>query len=135
FLWYTTFGYFDDADNEKVLREAASSLRKGGRLLIDHVNTFAVPSHEAPTCYVTQRNDDFRIDMMSNDVLTGRRHCERLIFRNGRVRRTHLYFRLYGFAEYARMLRSSGFEAVDAYGEDGAAFSPDGPRLVVVARK
>ncbi|RWM46999.1 class I SAM-dependent methyltransferase [Mesorhizobium sp.] len=135
FLWYTTFGYFDDVDNERVLREAASSLRTGGRLLIDQVNSFAVPSHEAPTCYVAQRNDDLRIDMMSNEVLTGRRHCERLIVRNGFVRRTHLYFRLYGFPEYVRMLRSAGFESVDAYGEDGVAFTSDGFRLVIVARK
>lgn len=135
FLWYLTFGYFGDADNERVLREAASSLRKGGRLLIDHVNSFAVPSHEAPICYVAQRNDDLRIDMVSTEVLTGRRHCDRLIVRNGCVRRTHLYYRLYGFAEYARMLRSAGFESVDAYGEEGAAFTSDGPRLVIVAHK
>lgn len=135
FLWHSTFGYFSDADNERVLRESASSLRKGGRLLIDHVNIFAVPSHGAPTCYVAQRNDDLRIDMMSTEVLTGRRHCDRLIVRNGCVRRTHLYFRLYGFAECARMLRSAGFESVDAYGEEGAAFTSDGPRLVIVARK
>ncbi|MER9171123.1 methyltransferase domain-containing protein [Mesorhizobium australicum] len=135
FLWYLTFGYFGDADNERVLRESASSLRKGGRLLIDHINIFAVPNHGAPICYVAQRSDDLRIDMMSTEVLTGRGHCDRLIVRNGCIRRTHLYFRLYGFAEFARMLRSAGFESVDAYGEEGAAFTSDGPRLVIVARK
>ncbi|MDX8437283.1 class I SAM-dependent methyltransferase [Mesorhizobium abyssinicae] len=135
FLWHLTFGYFSDADNERVLRESASSLRKGGRLLIDHLNIFALRSHGAPTCYVAQRNDDLRIDMMSTEVLTGRAHCDRLIVRNGCVRRTHLYFRLYGFAECARMLRSAGFESVEAYGEEGAPFTSNDPRLVIVARK
>lgn len=135
FLWYTTFGYFDDADNERVLCEAASSLRKGGRLLIDHVNRFALLRRESPICYVWQRNDDLRIDIMSNDVLTDRRNCERIIVREGCVRRTHLSFRQYGFSEYVRMLRSAGFETVDAYGKEGGAFTSDSQRLLVVARK
>ncbi|WP_192178625.1 class I SAM-dependent methyltransferase [Mesorhizobium amorphae] len=135
FLWYTTFGYFDDADNERVLREAASSLRKGGRLLIDHINRFAVLRHKSPICYVVQRDDDLRIDIMNNDVLTDRRNCERIIVRNGCVRRTHLSFRQYGFSEYVRMLRSAGFETVESYGQEGGAFTSDSPRLVVVAYK
>lgn len=135
FLWYTTFGYFDDGDNERVLREAASSLRKGGRLLIDHTNRYAVLRHQSPICYVVQRNDDLRIDIMNNDVLTDRRNCERIIVRNGRVRRTHLSFRQYGFSDYVRMLRSAGFETVEAYGQEGGPFTFDSPRLVVVARK
>jgi len=52
FLWYTTFGYFDDADNERVLLEAASSLRKGGRLLIDNPKRFESLPHKFPICSV-----------------------------------------------------------------------------------
>ncbi|PBB28966.1 hypothetical protein CK214_27890 [Mesorhizobium sp. WSM3882] len=33
FLWYTTFGFFSEAENERVLHETASSLRKGGRTI------------------------------------------------------------------------------------------------------
>ncbi|MGY8669125.1 class I SAM-dependent methyltransferase [Bradyrhizobium sp. UFLA05-109] len=135
FLWYTTFGYFDDADNERVLCEAASSLRKGGRLLIDHINRYALVRRESPMCYVWQRDDDLRIDIMNHDVLTDRRNCERIIVRNGCVRRTHLSFRQYGFSEYVRMLRSAGFETVEAYGQEGEAVTSDSRRLVVLARK
>lgn len=135
FLWYTTFGYFDDADNERVLREVASSLRKGGRLLIDHPNRVLALRHQLPICYVAQRNDDVRIDILSNDVLSDRSHIERIIVRDGCVRRTHLSFRQYGFSEYVRMLQSAGFETVEAYGEDGGAFTSDSLRLMVVAYK
>ncbi|RJT20817.1 class I SAM-dependent methyltransferase [Mesorhizobium waimense] len=134
FLWYTTFGYFDDVDNETVLCEVASSLRKGGRLLIDHANRFAFLRHKSPI-YIVQRNDDLRIDIMSNDVLSDRRNLERIIVRDGCVRRTHLSFRQYGFSEYVRMLRSAGFGAVEAYGEEGGAFTSDSSRLMVVAYK
>ncbi|MER9223902.1 class I SAM-dependent methyltransferase [Mesorhizobium sp. M0644] len=135
FLWYTTFGYFDDADNERVLREAASSLRKGGRLLIDNPNRIESLCHKFPICSVAQRNDDVRIDRFSNDVLSDRENLERIIVRDGRVTRTHLSYRQYGFSEYVRMLRSAGFEAVEAYGKEGEAFTFDSPRLVVVAHK
>ncbi|PBB51824.1 MULTISPECIES: class I SAM-dependent methyltransferase [Mesorhizobium] len=134
FLWYTTFGYFDDADNERVLREAASSLRKGGRLLIDSANRFAFLRHKSPI-YVVQRNDDLRIDIMSNDVIGDRRNLERIIVRNGCVRRTQLSFRQYGFSDYVRMLRGAGFETVEAYGQEGGAFTTSSEHLVVIAYK
>ncbi|WP_202351576.1 class I SAM-dependent methyltransferase [Mesorhizobium sp. 113-1-2] len=134
FLCFTTFGYFDDADNERVLREAASSLRKGGRLLIDHANRFAFLRHKPPI-YVVQRNNDLRIDIMSNDVLSDRRNVERIIVRDGRVRRAHVSFRQYGFSEFVRMLRSAGFATIEAYGQEGGTFTSDSSSLVVVAYK
>ncbi|MDW9702030.1 methyltransferase domain-containing protein [Sinorhizobium meliloti] len=134
FLWYTTFGYFDDADNERVLREAAASLRQGGRLLIEYENRFAFLRERSPF-YVVQCNDDLRIDIESNDVLSDRRNIERIFVRDGCVRRAHLSFRQYGFSEFVRMLRSVGFKTVEAYGQEGDAFTSDSSSLVVVARK
>ncbi|TIR16622.1 MAG: class I SAM-dependent methyltransferase [Mesorhizobium sp.] len=135
FLWYTTFGYFDEADNEKVLHEAACSLRKGGRLLIDQLNRFALLRDKWPTYEIVQCNDDLRIDTIEYDALTDRRNSERIVVRNGSVTRTRLSVRHYGFSEYVRMLRNAGFETVEAYGQEGREFTPFGPRLVVVACK
>ncbi|RWL06444.1 class I SAM-dependent methyltransferase [Mesorhizobium sp.] len=135
FLWYTTFGYFDDVENERVLSEAAASLRKGGRLLIDNPNRFNSLRHKFPICSVAQRNEDVRIDIFSNDVLSDRENLDRIIVRDGCVRRTHLSYRLYGFSEYVRMLRSAGFETVEAYGNEGEAFTADSSRIVIVAQK
>ncbi|WP_439360467.1 class I SAM-dependent methyltransferase [Bradyrhizobium sp. DASA03007] len=135
FLWYTTFGFFDDADNERVLCEVASSLRRGGRLLIDSTNPFASLRQEWPIYRLVQRNDDLRVDIWKNDALTGRRHCEKILVRNGSVTRTRFSYRQYGFFEYVRMLRNLGFHAVEAFGEEGGAFTPDGQRLLVLARK
>ncbi|WP_189413884.1 class I SAM-dependent methyltransferase [Mesorhizobium sp. M00.F.Ca.ET.217.01.1.1] len=136
FLWYTTFGYFDEADNERVLHEAAASLRKGGRLLIDQINRFFLLRGQSPTYHeIVQRNNDLRIDIISNDALTDRRNCERIVVRNGCVRRMRLSIRQYGFSELIRMLRSAGFDSVEAYGQEGEEFTSYGPRLVVVAYK
>ncbi|MDX8480124.1 class I SAM-dependent methyltransferase [Mesorhizobium sp. VK24D] len=135
FLWFTTFGYFDEADNERVLHEAASSLRKGGRLLIDQDNRFALLRDKSPTCRIVQRDDDLRIHLISYDALADRENIERIVVRDGCVRRTRLSIRYYGFTEYFRMLRSAGFQTVEAYGREGGEFTTYSPRLVVVAYK
>ncbi|MER8569315.1 class I SAM-dependent methyltransferase [Mesorhizobium sp. M0924] len=134
-LWYTTFGYFDEADNERVLHEAASSLKKGGRLLIDTANRFASLRDKWPSCEVVQRDDDLRFTILNYDALTDRQTYERTVIRKGRLRRTRLSVRFYGFSEYVRMLRCAGFETIEAYGQEGEEFTPYGPRLIVVACK
>ncbi|ESY89482.1 class I SAM-dependent methyltransferase [Mesorhizobium sp. LNHC229A00] len=135
FLWYTTFGYFDEADNERVLHEAAASLRKGGRLLIDLMNRFYLLREQSPTYDIVQRDNDLRIDIVNNDALTDRRNCDRIVVRGGCVRRMRISIRQYGFSECVRMLRSAGFDSVEAYGQEGGEFTSYGPRLVVVAYK
>lgn len=134
-LWYTTFGYFDEADNERVLHEAALSLKKGGRLLIETANRFASLRDKWPNCEVVQRDDDLRITILNYDALTDRQSYERTVIRNGRLRRTRLSVRFYGFSEYVRMLRSAGFDTIEAHGQEGEEFTPYGPRLIVVASK
>ncbi|RWO18413.1 MAG: class I SAM-dependent methyltransferase [Mesorhizobium sp.] len=135
FLWYTTFGYFNEADNEKVLHEAARSLRKGGRLLIDQLNRYSLLTDKSSSYEIVRRNDDLRMDISNYDALTDRCNSERTIVRNGCVRRMRLSVRHYGFSEYVRMLRSAGFETVEAYGQEGGEFKSHGRRLVVVAYK
>ncbi|MES0020910.1 methyltransferase domain-containing protein [Mesorhizobium sp. M0036] len=134
-LWYTTFGYFSEADNEKVLHEAARSLRKGGCLLIDQLNRYSLLSDKSYSYEIVRRNDDLRMDISNYDALADRCNSERIIVRNGCVRRMRLSVRHYGFSEYVRMLRSAGFETVEAYGQEGGEFKSHGRRLVVVAYK
>ena len=39
---FTAFGYFDDAENQKVLDAVARALKPGGKLLIDLLNTLRI---------------------------------------------------------------------------------------------
>ncbi|BCG83285.1 hypothetical protein MesoLj113b_68270 (plasmid) [Mesorhizobium sp. 113-3-3] len=52
----------------RVLHEAAASLLKGGRLLIDQINRFFLLREQSPTYEIVQRNNNLRIGMINNDT-------------------------------------------------------------------
>ncbi|MER9451991.1 class I SAM-dependent methyltransferase [Mesorhizobium sp. M0254] len=134
FLWYATISYFDDDERESSSRSRLFASK--GRAPVNRARqSVRFATRQAPVCHVAQRDNDLRIDVMSNDDLVGRRICERIIVRNGCVRQAHLSFRQYVFSEYVRLLRNVGSETVEAYGEEGEAFKSDSPRIVVVAYK
>jgi SAM-dependent methyltransferase len=134
-IWYTTFGYFDEAGIEDVLRQAAAALRPGGRLLIEQINRAALLREGLPRNFVTERGDDLMIDLVSYDLRTDRTQTERITVRNDRVRRAAFSVRLYGFAEFTRLLRAVGFATVEGFGRDGEALELYGRRLIVLAAK
>lgn len=134
-LWYTTFGYFDEAENERVLQRAAEALRPGGHLLAEQINRVALLRQGLPSSFVTEHGDDLMIDRVTYDGLTDRLHTERITVLDGRVRRAVFSVRLYSPVEIERLLRSAGFEKVDVYGRDGEPFTLYGRRLIVVATR
>lgn len=134
-LWYTTFGYFDEAGNERVLRQAAGALRPGGRLLVEQVNRLALLRQGLPASFVSEHGDDLMIDRVTYDGLSDRSHTERITVLDGRVRRAVFSVRLYGPVELTRLLRSAGFKTVEVYGRDGEPFTLHGRRLIVVATR
>lgn len=134
-LWYTTFGYFEEDENEAVIQRAFAALRSGGRLLIDQLNRAAVLCEGAPCYEIVRRGDDFKLDISEYDARTERNNTERLIVREGIVRRMRLSIRLYGVAEYMRILHGVGFGRVELYGKEGGAFDSFGQKIIVVAHK
>lgn len=134
-IWYTTFGYFDEADNERVLIETAKALKPSGRALIEQINRAALLRDGLPRSFVTERGDDLMIDLVSYDLKTERTHTERIAVCGGRVRRAAFSVRLYGFTELARLLAAAGFRNMEGFGRNGEPLTLYGRRLIVVAAK
>ena len=125
-------GYFDEADNECVLQQAARTLRPSGRLLVEQINRVALLRQGLPASYVTEtRRSDGR--PVTYDGLTERTHTERITVLDGRLRRCVFSVRLYSPVEMSRLLRSVGFEHVDMYGRNGEPFDVYAGRLIIVA--
>lgn len=132
--WFTSFGYFDDEQNRRVLAEAHRVLRPGGRLLIEANNLPELFTRWAPTVLV-ERDGNFAIDRPRFDPITGRALTERIIVRDGRVRRFHFSVRMFLAAELADWLRQAGFTTVEFYDRSGEPLTADGRRMIAVARR
>ena len=135
--WFTSFGYFDDDDNRKVLREFARVLRPGGRLLIEslHHDGFVRGLANEPAATVTERGDDVMIDVTRFDSLTGRVETDRTVRRDGSVRRSHHSVRLPTVPELDAWLAEAGFRERAFTDREGRELRSDSWRMVVTAVK
>jgi SAM-dependent methyltransferase len=135
--WFTSFGYFDEAGNRRVLEGFRRALKPGGVLLLEQANRdFLLANIPASgqAVWMSERGDDLMIDKVSFDALAGRSTTERIIVRDGRVRRTRFALAQPTAAELARMLRDAGFDDVRALDETGEGFTQRSRRLLMLAR-
>jgi SAM-dependent methyltransferase len=131
--WFTSYGYFDDAGLRQVLTEARRVLRPGGRLLIEIQHRDRLMRELRPEV-VVERDADLMVDRHHLDPLTSRIVADRILVRDGRVRRVPFFVRLFSFTELRDWLLAAGFLQVDGYGEDGEPLSAESRRMVAVAR-
>jgi ubiquinone/menaquinone biosynthesis C-methylase UbiE len=132
--WFTSFGYFDDADNQKVLSEAHRVLRPGGWLLIENNNLTELLPRWLPAV-VVERDGDFMIDRSTFEPSTGRAVTERTCVRDGQVRRFTYSVRMFIAVELKGWLLAAGFDSVDQVDHEGAALAAGSGRMVSVAHK
>jgi SAM-dependent methyltransferase len=109
--WFTSFGYFDDETNRAVLRQFHGALRPGGRLVMETQNPvrlfrILLPSHHF------ERGEDLTVDIVRPDFETWRLRTDRIIVRDGKVRRTHFTVRIYSYPELRDELIRAGFTNV-----------------------
>ena len=132
--WFTSFGYFDDTDNQKVLSEAHRVLRPGGLLLVENNNLAELLPRWLPAV-VVERDGDFMIDRSMFEPATGRAVTERTCVRDGQVRRFTFSVRMFIAVELKGWLLAAGFDSVDQLDHEGAALTAGSGRMVSVAHK
>jgi SAM-dependent methyltransferase len=132
-LWFTAFGYFDDATNAAVLRGVRAVLRDGGRLAMDinHLPRLLATMH--PQQWI-RRDADVALDAYewhpARSVMTTRR----TYIRGGAVRELSYDVRMYMPAELQALLLEAGFAEVELLGVGGEPLTADDRRLLAVAR-
>ena len=130
--WFTSFGYFSDAENRRVLREARRSLRPGGRMLIENNNLVELLPRWLPSV-VSERDVDLVIDRSSFDAATARAITERTVVRDGRVRRFHFSVRMFLAPELRDWLVDAGFASVECCDHEGEPLTANSRRMVTIA--
>lgn len=132
--WFTAFGYFDDDQNRQVLAQAYRALKPGGKLLIEIQNLSRI-LRQFRSEVVTERDRNYMIDRNQFDVITNRIYTERIIIRDGQIRRAQFFVRLFSFVEIRDWLLQAGFTQIQAYGYDGEPLALDSRRMIVLATK
>jgi SAM-dependent methyltransferase len=132
--WFTSFGYFDDDQNQLLLREVSRVLRGGGTLLIEGNNLAQLLPRWLPAV-VVERDGNFVIDRSSFDPTTGRATTERVVIRDGRTRRFIFSVRMFIAVELRGWLLRAGFRHVDFFGEDGDRLNVLSRRMIAIARR
>jgi SAM-dependent methyltransferase len=130
--WFTSFGYFDDQDNRRVLQEAHRVLRPEGRLLIENNNLVELLPRWQPAI-VSERDGHFAIDRSVFDPTTGRATTERVIIRDGRTRRFVFSVRMFVAAELRDWLLGAGFTSVDLVDPNGDPLTVRSRRMISIA--
>ena len=133
-LWFTSFGYFDDAENRRVLDEARRCLAPGGRLLIETRHWDRTGRRFEPTT-VRWAGGDALIEHHRYDPLTGIQHTDATLAIGDTRRERHSRLRRYGVPELRALCLEVGFGAVSAFDERGARLTPESERCVLVAER
>jgi len=137
FSFFTSFGYFDDpAEQTAVVRNIVRSLKPGGHLVLDYLNTGYADAHMTPEEVVTVDGVAYQIRRWTD----GRRFLKRIVIDDGGVGAPVVYreqVARFSLGDFERMLTPHGLDIVELYGDYrlSAYDARISPRLVLVARK
>jgi SAM-dependent methyltransferase len=133
-LLFTSFGYFSDHENLRVLENAAHALLPGGRLVLD------LPQRDTmvqglPAESIIEKPGGLVINRLSFDPLSGCMLNRRILLRDGLRKDLPFSIRLYNPAEICSLLTQVGLEPEQIYGDGDAPLDSRSRRMLVIARK
>jgi SAM-dependent methyltransferase len=104
---FTSFGYFDDDDDLRVLQQVHKALKPGGRFGLE-LNNLPWLFANFREQQVTERDGDWMIDRTRYEPVTGRTVTQRTIIRAGQQRTFEFSVRVFTFTELRDWLVAGG---------------------------
>ena len=134
---FTAFGFFDDAENQRVLEEVARVLRPGGRFFIDLVNRDSLMRRHQPRMWSDRHNGAVLLQEHAFDSATGCQTTHWTVVKADGERISQSFtVRMYTLQELELRMAQAGLVVEEAWGGlDGAELTMDSHRIVVRARK
>jgi len=138
YSFFTSFGYFSDRENEKVIANVVQALRHSGRFLLDMANRDWILTH--PLRRTWTRQDDGGLLMEESTLdLPSSRVISRLMLvqpHGGAEVTKEFNLRLYTAAELSSMFARHGLAVKHVWGgADRSPYSADSRRLVLLAER
>jgi SAM-dependent methyltransferase len=138
YSWNTSFGYFDEETNAKVIAKVRSALKTGGQFLLDVINRDYM-IRQAPSLAWFEGDGCICMDEMSLDWITSRMRVKRtMMMDDGRAKEIEYSIRVYSLHELGRILHEQGFKVVEVSGRiatPGVFFGNEAPRTLILAEK
>ena len=135
FCYFGSFGYFDDAENERFVRAVQRALKPGSRFLIEtHIMETLLPLY-APRAW-HRVGKHIILEERNMNVQEGRIEATWTFIDNGKMRTTEVSIRLYTYRELIALFTRAGFTSFEAF--DTASKQPyafGARRLTFVALK
>ena len=137
YSFFTSFGYYGDVENERVLAGIARALRPGGRLLIDMMNRDWLLTHPQQRVWNQREDGSLLMEEVSLDLVTSRVVSRQILIEPGGAHRLTKEFdlRAYTAAELAALCARHGLVRREVWGGDRSAYSTESRRLVLLAER
>ncbi len=138
YSFFTSFGYFEDDDNERVLAQVARALKPGGRFLLDVAHRDWLLTHPQQRTW-TQRDDGaLLMEETQLELVTSRVQSRQLLIQpeGGTQVTKEFSLRAYTCAELSALLRRHGFNVREVWGSaEREPYSRDSRRLILLSER
>ena len=136
YSYFTSFGYYSDAENERVLAGVARALRQGGRFLLDVPNRDGILTHPQQRVWNPLEDgsllmEETSLDLRRSLVLNRQIH---ITPRTGAQITKEFTLRAYTCAELESLCARHGLGVREAWGgPDRSDYTAESRRLIVLA--
>ncbi|MBD3183094.1 methyltransferase domain-containing protein, partial [Candidatus Poribacteria bacterium] len=133
---FTSFGFFEDTDNIKVLKSVCSILKPGGKFLLDYWNPFVAAQLDGTRNWWWITENLLALAEAKFDFSTGRLQDVRTLVDIGKssVEKAVREVRFYSLPELEEMMEEAGLQIIDVYGDiDGREYDGDSRQLITIS--
>ena len=138
YSYFTSFGYFSDRENERVIANIVNALRHSGRFLLDMANRDWILTHPQQRTWTRQADGSLLMEEATLD-LSSSRVISRLILmspQGGAEVTKEFNLRVYTAAELTAMFARHGLVVKHVWGgADRSEYSAESRRLVLLAER
>ncbi len=138
YSYFTSFGYFEDDDNERVLVEVAKALRPRGRFLLELANRDWLLAHPQHRTWTQREDGALLMEETTLELVTSRVLSRQMLIdpQGGTQVTKEFTLRTYTCAELSSLLRRHGFTVCAVLGgAGGEPFGVDSRRLALMAER
>ena len=132
----TSFGYFDDpSDERKTMDNIHSSLKPGGRLIMEMLGKEVLARTYRPRDWREQDGRYLLVESVPEDNWAYIKN-RRIVIHDGKAQEFTLRLRLFSAFELTSLMREAGFKTITCFGGlDKSPYDEKAKRLVAVAQK